>query len=169
MALSKAKFSGYPKLGGYLFLIFLFEYFMLQCYRVLTSNYDFHYEFTVRLLVGLSSGLVGGFVTLHLMETWLRKYDLFPEFKVGLHCRSVTVGELGKIKRDIAFSGNVLNTTARIQSRCNAHRVNNLISEDFVSLIATPKFLEKKTIATEVLKGKSRAITLVTYQEKQKY
>lgn len=39
---------------------------------------------------------------------YLKKYGFVPTFKVRLHYGAVMVGELGKIKRDIAFSGDVL-------------------------------------------------------------
>ncbi|MCO6480502.1 MAG: adenylate/guanylate cyclase domain-containing protein [Phaeodactylibacter sp.] len=48
-----------------------------------------------------------------------QKYGVSPSFKVGLHCGTVVTGEIGVIKRDIAHSGDVLNTAARIQSKCN--------------------------------------------------
>ena len=48
------------------------------------------------------------------------KYDdTIPKFKAGLHYGAVMVGEIGVVKRDIVYSGDVLNTAARIQSKCN--------------------------------------------------
>jgi adenylate cyclase len=48
-------------------------------------------------------------------EHYNQKYDLLPSFKAGLHIGEATVGEIGVIKKDIVFSGDVLNTTSRIQ------------------------------------------------------
>ncbi len=38
------------------------------------------------------------------------------------------VGEVGVVKREIAYSGDVMNTTARIQAKCNDLGVNLLLS-----------------------------------------
>ena len=40
---------------------------------------------------------------------------IVPEFKAGLHYGYVVAGEIGVVKRDIVFSGDVLNTAARIR------------------------------------------------------
>lgn len=55
-------------------------------------------------------------------------YGVVPEFKAGFHFGQVMAGEIGVIKRDITYSGDVLNTTARIQSKCNDLGVDHLIS-----------------------------------------
>ena len=46
---------------------------------------------------------------------YLKKYELVPEFKAGVHYGTVTAGEIGIIKRDITFSGDVLNTAAALR------------------------------------------------------
>ena len=100
-------------------------------------------------------------------ETYYTKtYGYLPIFKVGLHYGAVMVGELGKIKRDIAFSGDVLNTTARIQAKCNENQVNILVSNDFANIVyQLPEGLEKEIIGSVQLRGKAEEITLVTYRE----
>lgn len=95
---------------------------------------------------------------------YLQKYQAAPYFKVGIHCGQVMVGELGKIKRDIAFSGDVLNTTARIQGQCNAYNVDILASQTFADLVLKlPKNIDKKEVGSQALKGKAEDVRLVTY------
>jgi adenylate cyclase len=48
-----------------------------------------------------------------------RQFGVVPEFKAGLHCGMVTAGEIGSLKKEIIFTGDVLNTSARIQGLCN--------------------------------------------------
>lgn len=59
---------------------------------------------------------------------YLQAYGLLPSFKAGFHFGQVMAGEIGVIKRDITYSGDVLNTAARIQSKCNDLGVDHLIS-----------------------------------------
>jgi adenylate cyclase len=56
------------------------------------------------------------------------RYGVVPTFKAGMHMGHVVAGEIGIIKRDITYSGDVLNTTARIQAQCNTHGVDLLCS-----------------------------------------
>lgn len=68
-------------------------------------------------------------------EKYMTKYNHIPEFKAGAHYGEVVAGEIGIIKRDITYSGDVLNTTARIQSLCKEFDTSFLISKplfDFV-------------------------------------
>lgn len=95
---------------------------------------------------------------------YMRKYGVFPEFKVGYHYGSVMVGEIGQIKRDIAFSGDVLNTTSRIQSMCNELNVDILASEEFANIsFKLPKGVKKMKMGDEQLRGKKDEIGLVTF------
>lgn len=71
----------------------------------------------------------------HRSSYYTSVYGIVPDFKAGLHCGAVMVGEIGVVKRDIAFSGEVLGTAARIQSRCNHLEVNLLISQKLKELL----------------------------------
>jgi len=55
-------------------------------------------------------------------------YKLLPVFKAGAHIGNSIVGEIGIIKRAITYSGDLLNTTARIQGKCNELNSTFLIS-----------------------------------------
>jgi adenylate cyclase len=58
-----------------------------------------------------------------------RLYGFVPEFKAGGNIGEVTGVEVGEIKREIAFHGDVLNTAARTQALCNQYGEELLISE----------------------------------------
>ena len=60
-------------------------------------------------------------------EYYKKKYNVMPEFKAGANCGSVTVCEIGEIKKDIAYHGDVLNTASRIQGLCNTYDKSVLI------------------------------------------
>ncbi|MEM0999638.1 MAG: adenylate/guanylate cyclase domain-containing protein [Bacteroidota bacterium] len=61
-------------------------------------------------------------------QAYLEKYGTVPQFKAGAHLGNSIVGEIGIIKRDITYSGDLLNTTARIQGKCNELESAFLIS-----------------------------------------
>ncbi len=91
-------------------------------------------------------------------------YDgIVPEFKAGLHFGFVMVGEIGTVKRDIAYSGDVLNTAARIQSKCNELGVNILISKNLlVGLGTLPNAFKPREIGEVDLPGKQHSLMLYT-------
>jgi adenylate cyclase len=93
-------------------------------------------------------------------EKYQSRYGLIPSFKAGIHCGTVVAGEVGIIKRDITYSGDVLNTTSRIQRMC--HRFNE-------EIIASANLLEElraadqyifRALGTLKLRGREREIAL---------
>src|SRR4030095_7827876 len=55
---------------------------------------------------------------------YTEKFGLTPGLKAGLHMGKVTTGEIGDIKKEIIFTGDVLNATSRIQALCNTYHVD---------------------------------------------
>lgn len=93
------------------------------------------------------------------------QYNYQPKFKVGYHYGAVMVGEIGQIKREIAFSGDVLNTTSRIQAKCNELGVDILVSEEFAQIhYILPKGITAENLGEQYLKGKAEPMSLVTFR-----
>lgn len=86
-----------------------------------------------------------------------RKYGVVPEFRVGLHCGMVMVGEIGLVKKDIAISGDAMNTTARIRSLASEVNQDILASGDFVEELGIHKGITRPEGSFE-LKGKENAV-----------
>jgi len=91
-------------------------------------------------------------------------YDgIVPEFKAGLHYGYIMAGEIGVVKRDIVFSGDVLNTAARIQQKCNELGVNILLSNYLLDkLNLQTNTFEPKKIGDMELRGKEQKVMLYT-------
>jgi adenylate cyclase len=97
-----------------------------------------------------------------LRPLYEKKYGVMPEFKAGLHYGPVMAGEVGVIKKDIIYSGDVLNTTARIQEQCNQYSVNFLISKETFDLISDSDGFKLIPLGSIELRGKKRKINLNT-------
>ena len=92
-------------------------------------------------------------------EYYLRQYGWVPTFKAGLHIGRVTVAEVGYVKREIAYHGDVLNTAARIQGICNQHNQNMLISEDLYKHVNPEDHsINVIEVGSEKLKGKTQEV-----------
>ncbi len=93
------------------------------------------------------------------------EYGISPVFKAGLHYGNVTTGEVGLVKKELIFSGDVVNTAARIQNSCNAHGVDILISRELLDVLRLPKDKFRVREIGEIgLKGKKNAVGLWTLE-----
>lgn len=97
---------------------------------------------------------------------YLEKYKIKPEFKAAIHCGEVTTGEVGTFKKDIIFTGDVLNTTSRIEEKCNDYGVRLLISEDLMSQLPATTTFEYKLIGDVNLKGKQLPVKVYAVSKK---
>lgn len=96
------------------------------------------------------------------------KYGTAPVFKAGLHFGPVTRGQVGLVKRQTIFSGDVVNTAAHIQASCNALGVDNLVSKDLLDvLVLSPAKYDVKAMGSIPLKGKRNAMELFTLDLKK--
>ena len=95
-------------------------------------------------------------------EHYIKEYDLLPAFKAGLHIGEATVGEIGVIKKDIVYSGDVLNTTSRIQGECNNQKVNILLSSDLLERMQLNGGYQQIALGEFPLKGKKDIMALYT-------
>ena len=82
------------------------------------------------------------------------RYGLVPSFKAGVHSGLVTAGEIGTIKKDIVYSGDVLNTTARIMALCKTYNENLLVSEQIANDMAKNNRYEFMFLDKPILRGK---------------
>lgn len=92
-------------------------------------------------------------------ERFRRKFDIIPEFRVGIHLGEVTVGEIGVIKKDLAMSGDTMNTTARIRSACNELNQKFIVSKEFVEASSLTEW-QTESLGVVELKGKANGIEL---------
>lgn len=92
-------------------------------------------------------------------ERFRRKYGIVPEFRVGIHTGDVTVGEIGIIKKDLAMSGDTMNTTARIRSACNELNEKFIVSKDFAEKSNLQSF-QMENLGLVDLKGKAIGVEL---------
>lgn len=89
-----------------------------------------------------------------------KSFGIVPEFKAGYHYGNVTTGEIGEVKKEILFTGDVLNTTARIQSLCNEYNSELLISEALLSKLQLSGTYRTVDLGAKELRGKDSKVKL---------
>jgi adenylate cyclase len=93
-------------------------------------------------------------------EKFLTAYGYIPSFKAGLHFGDVTVGEIGDVKRDIAFHGDTMNTAARIRSECSILKRNLLVSDVLLQQLPVTSNFDSESMGRLRLKGREAEIEL---------
>ncbi len=92
---------------------------------------------------------------------FMKHYGYKPEFKGAMHAGLVLAAEIGHIRREIVYSGDVLNTTARMESLCNQFNASLLISKSLFNLLDKKHNLYFEELGPVALKGKDETIELL--------
>ena len=92
------------------------------------------------------------------------RFGVVPEFKAGVNAGVVTVAEIGSIKREIAYHGDVLNTASRLRSACNEFN-KKLLASEFVTRNINPNCdYTIQEIGEVKLKGKQKSIKVYSIE-----
>lgn len=88
-----------------------------------------------------------------------KQYGVIPEFRAGIHTGEITIGEIGVIKKDLAMSGDTMNTAARLRSATSELNQKVIISKDFAAQ-TNLKNWHAVNLGLIDLKGKESAMEL---------
>ncbi|MBO3697816.1 adenylate/guanylate cyclase domain-containing protein [Roseivirga sp. E12] len=99
-------------------------------------------------------------------DHYLKAYGHKPFFKAGLNIGKVTVAEVGKVKKEIAYHGDTINTAARIQGKCNDFNSELLISKELKDALGEDFDFETNHMGHIPLKGKANEVSIFSVEEK---
>jgi adenylate cyclase len=103
---------------------------------------------------------------LHRLELrknyFVQQYGVCPQFKAGVHCGKVTVAEVGEIKTEIAYHGDVVNTASRIQNLCNRYDKLLLLSETLLEYLPGDTRALAAFVAEAEIRGKEATTKIFT-------
>lgn len=90
------------------------------------------------------------------------RYGSVPRFAAGVHCGETVIGEMGDYKREVAFLGDAVNTTARIQAECRQRERRLIVSGDLKDELTAGGIAGHafETLGAMVLRGKKREVEL---------
>lgn len=87
---------------------------------------------------------------------YTRTFGLAPTFRAGADLGTVTVTEVGEVKTEIAYHGDVLNTAARLLSSCKEVGVLFLISQTLQQQL--PAEVSTTAVGSLELRGKDQPV-----------
>ena len=91
---------------------------------------------------------------------YLRDFGLVPSFRAGLHAGRVAAGEMGDRKQEIAYLGDVMNTTARIEQACREICRPFVVSAVLLAQVDLPTGLDTESLGQVTLRGKEEPMEL---------
>jgi adenylate cyclase len=101
----------------------------------------------------------------HRAGRYQKEFGYVPRFKGGMHIGSVTTGEVGALKKEIVYTGDVLNTAARIQGLCRPLNQDILLSADLFDKLSLPSSYVKRHLGKFELKGKQHQMEILTIEK----
>jgi len=89
---------------------------------------------------------------------YIEKYGVVPEFKAAVHKGKIIMTEVGELKKEIAFHGDVLNIAARLEGFCNKKGYSLIVSNTIYNLFVNPKTYNLIKLGALDLKGKQEKV-----------
>jgi adenylate cyclase len=87
-----------------------------------------------------------------------REFGVVPAFRGGLHGGAVTAGELGDLRRQIVFVGDILNTAARLEEYAKRTGQDLVVSGAVLKQITLPPGIQCTPYGALALRGKESSV-----------
>ncbi|TDR94504.1 adenylate/guanylate cyclase domain-containing protein [Enterovirga rhinocerotis] len=102
-------------------------------------------------------------------DRWIARFGMLPEMRAALHGGSVVTAEVGVDRHKIAYFGDVMNATARLEGLCRETERSVLISEAVLARIPVlPDGIEAEALGRHRLRGRSGAMEVHALSERPK-
>ncbi len=88
------------------------------------------------------------------------RYGTVPRLRAGIHGGDVVTTWVGEARKDLAFHGDTMNTTSRVETACKELEAQCLVSEIVYSAIELPPHLEARSVGEVELRGRVGALSL---------
>jgi adenylate cyclase len=100
-------------------------------------------------------------------DSWRDRFGQVPEFRAALHCGPVVTAEIGLERHKIAYFGDVVNTTARLEGLSKTLGVHVLVSADLLDRIGTlPDDLTAEDLGAHVLRGREEPLAVAAIRSR---
>jgi class 3 adenylate cyclase len=93
-------------------------------------------------------------------DSYRREFGSVPRFRAALHSGPVVIGECGDSHRQIAYLGDTMNVTARLQEHCKAVGHPLLVSADLLRRIEPAPRFRVVALGPAALRGRVAAVEI---------
>ncbi|MDP1751489.1 MAG: adenylate/guanylate cyclase domain-containing protein, partial [Reyranella sp.] len=88
-------------------------------------------------------------------EQYRTSFGVVPGFRATLHCGEIVAGEIGDLRREIAYVGDTLNVAARLLDTAKTLHRDVLVSADLLQSTTLPPDLVAEPLPTLSVRGRS--------------
>jgi adenylate cyclase len=92
------------------------------------------------------------------------RFGIVPEFRAALHCGEIVAGEIGDVRREIAYVGDTLNVAARLLDATKAMGRDVLVSADLLERAALPSGIVAEGLPTLTVRGRAAPLGISALQ-----
>jgi adenylate cyclase len=87
-------------------------------------------------------------------KMYLDRFGAVPDFRAALHCGEIVAGEIGDVRREIAYVGDTLNVAARLLDATKQLGHDTLVSNDLLQRAKVPSDLQAKELPMLAVRGR---------------
>lgn len=104
--------------------------------------------FVVRRIIAANAG------------AYREQFGTVPDFRAALHCGEIVAGEIGDIRREIAYVGDTLNVAARLLEAAKSLGRNVLVSQDLLAVAALPPRVKVEALPVLAVRGREQPLAI---------
>jgi adenylate cyclase len=91
-------------------------------------------------------------------NAYTTRYGAVPSFRAALHYGEIVAGEIGDVRREIAYVGDTLNVAARLLDAAKEIGREVLVSDELLAQAALPAGLRAEKLPTLSVRGRARPL-----------
>jgi adenylate cyclase len=91
---------------------------------------------------------------------YLERYGAVPSFRAALHCGEIVAGEIGDLRREIAYVGDTLNVAARLLDAAKTVGRDVLVSTELLQRSTLPPDLKAEDLPRLDVRGRAAPLAI---------
>lgn len=91
---------------------------------------------------------------------YLERFGAVPEFRAALHCGEIVAGEIGDVRREIAYVGDTLNVAARLLDTAKEVGRDILVSAELLQHAVLTAELKAEELPTLTMRGRAAPLAI---------
>ncbi len=93
-------------------------------------------------------------------DEYRKRFGAVPTFRASLHCGEIVAGEMGDIRREIAYVGDTLNVAARLLEHAKTTGHDVLVSADMLAQAPLPADLRAEPLPDLAVRGRAAPLAI---------
>lgn len=95
---------------------------------------------------------------------YIERFGAVPAFRAALHCGPIVAGEIGDLRREIAYVGDTLNVAARLLEAAKQTDHDILVSAELLGRSDLPKDLRSVALPTLNVRGRGASLAIAALE-----